>query len=544
MEHTQALDRGREAFNRHAWTDAFAFLSQADQQAPLDSENLERLGFAAYLIGRDAESTAALSRAHQECLSAGNVARAIRCAFWLGFGLANRGEFALAGGWMARAQRLLDENQLDCVERGYLRVPGAIQNFDRDAADSLAVFSEISAIAERFGDPDLTAIGRIGCGHALLRLGELVQGRTLLDEVMVALTAGELSPLIVGLAYCAVIEICHEIYDFRRAQQWTDALTRWCESQPDLVPYRGECLVHRSEIMQLLGAWPDALVQAQLACERLSDPPGQPAIGNAFYQRAQILRLRGEFQEAEEAYRQATQWGRTPQPGLALLRLAQGHTEAAEAAIRREIGEVQDRSRRSGLLPVYVEVLLGVGDAESARVGADELAEIAAELDAPPLHAVSHQATGAVLIAEGNVTAALDALRRAWVIWQQAEIPYEAARTRVLIGQCCRELADEDTAQMEFDAARWVFQQLGAKPDLARVERMARRKTPHPAGGLTAREIEVLRLVAAGKTNRAIAADLFLSEKTVARHMSNIFVKLGLSTRSAATAYAFEHDLV
>jgi DNA-binding CsgD family transcriptional regulator len=544
MDDTYALYRGRESFDRHAWTDAFTFLSDADQQSPLDPEDLERLGFAAYLIGRDAESTAALSRAHQDCLGAGNVEYAIRCAFWLGFGLANRGEFALAGGWLARAQRLLDEGQLDCVERGYMLVPGAIQNFDADAANSLEVFSEICAIAQRFDDTDLTAIGRIGCGHALIRLGELDQGRALLDEVMVALTTGELSPLIVGLAYCAVIEICHEMYDFRRAQQWTDALTQWCESQPDLVPYRGECLVHRAEIMQLLGAWPDALLQAELACERLSSPPGQPSVGNAFYQRAQILRLRGEFQEAEEAYRQASQWGRTTQPGLALLRLAQGHTEAAEAAIRREVEELRDRSRRCGLLPAYIEVMLGVGDAESARAGADELAEIAVEVDAPPLSAASGQATGAVLLAEGDMLKALEALRNSWTLWQSAEIPYEAARVRVLIGQCCRELGDEDTAQMEFDAARWVFQQLGARPDLARVDVLARRTAPHPVGGLTAREVEVLRLVAAGKTNRAIAADLFLSEKTVARHMSNIFTKLGLSSRSAATAYAFEHDLV
>ena len=544
MDTANALIRGRESFDRHAWGDAFSLLSHADQEASLDLDDLERLGTTAYLIGRDAECAEALSRAHQESLRSGDIPRAIRCAFWLGFGLMHRGEYAQSGGWLARAWRLLDESRLDCAERGFLLIPEAIQKFDEDTANSFAVFSEIGAIGHRFGDADLIAIGRLGSGHAQIRFGQVDEGKALLDEVMVALTAGELSHTIVGLVYCAVIEICHEVYDFRRAQQWTDALTRWCESQPDLVPYRGECLVHRAEIMQLVGAWPDALAQAQLACERLSDPPGQPSVGNAFYQRGQILRLRGEFHMAEEAYRQASQWGRSTQPGLALLRLAQGHTEAAEAAIRREVGEMREGSRRCGLLPAYVEVMLGVGDAESARAGADELAEIAVEIDAPPLHAASAQATGSVLLAEGNIPAALEAMRKSWAIWQSAEIPYEAARVRVLIGQCCRELGDEDTAQMEFDAARWVFQQLGAQPDLARVEALARRAAPNPIGGLTAREVEVLRLVAAGKTNRAIAADLFLSEKTVARHMSNIFTKLGLSSRSAATAYAFEHHLV
>jgi ATP/maltotriose-dependent transcriptional regulator MalT len=378
----------------------------------------------------------------------------------------------------------------------------------------------------------------------LIRLGQLDEGRSLLDEVPVAVTSGEVQPAHVGLMYCAVIEVYHEIWDFRRAQEWTDALTRWCESQPDLVPYRGNCLVHRAEIMQLHGAWPDALAQAQLACERLSDPPGQPSVGNAYYQRAQLLRLRGDLRGAEEAYREASQWGRSAQPGLALLRLAQGRLDAAEAAIRREVGEMKDGSRRCGVLPAYVEIMLGVGDAESARSGADELQALAQDVGAPPLRAAASQANGAVLLAEGDVRGALESLRAAWSTWQSVEIPYEAARVRVLIGLCCRELGDEETAQMEFDAARWVFRQLGAQLDIARVEALAGRSTLKPVGGLTVGEVEVLRLVASGKTNRAIAAELFLSEKTVARHLSNIFTKLGVTSRAAATAYAFEHRLV
>jgi DNA-binding CsgD family transcriptional regulator len=302
--------------------------------------------------------------------------------------------------------------------------------------------------------------------------------------------------------------------------------------------------VHRAEIMQLHGAWPDAMDEVQRVCARLPQPAGQPWVGPAFYQQAELQRLRGEFVKSEEAYRQASRWGRTPQPGLALLRLAQGEIDVAAAAIRRVVDEAQDRVTRCRVLAPYVEIMLGAGDVQAARAAADELAEIAVELEAPLLHAVSAHATGAVHLAEGDARAGLAALRQAWAAWQELEAPYEAARVRVLIGLACRELGDEDSAQMEIDAARWVFRQLGAGPDLVRVEALTRKGAVTAASGLTRREVEVLRLVAAGKTNRAIAADLFLSEKTVARHVSNIFTKLDLSSRAAVTAYAFAHDLV
>ena len=308
------------------------------------------------------------------------------------------------------------------------------------------------------------------------------------------------------------------------------------------MPYRGQCLVYRAEIMQLHGAWSDAVEEARRACEWLSRPPG-PATGPAFYQRAELHRLRGEFAKAEQAYRQASQFGRTPQPGLALLRLAQGQLDAAAAAIRRAVEEAQDRLTRAKVLAAHVEIMLAVGDVPAARAAADELTAVAADLDAPLLRAVAAHATGAVLLAEGDARAAVAALRRAWTAWQELEAPYDAARVRVLIGLAYRALGDRDTAAMELDAARWVFRQLGAMPDVIQVEALVREAAPRAAGGLTAREVEVLRLVAAGKTNRAIAADLFLSERTVDRHVSNIFTKLGLSSRAAATAYAVEHDL-
>jgi ATP/maltotriose-dependent transcriptional regulator MalT len=540
-----AVADGRAACARGAWGEAFALLSAADQESPFGAEDLERLAIAAHLIGRDEDSEDAWARAHREWLRCGETGRAVRCAFWLGLGLQLRGEIARVQGWLARARRLIEHLDPDAIEWAYvLGWEGTATMFQGDDAGACAIYDRAAEIADRGRDPDLEVFSRLGRGQTLTHLGDVAEGMALLDEAMVAVTASDVSPILAGLAYCIVILECQQAFDLRRAQEWTAALSRWCAAQADLVPYRGQCLVHRAEIMRRRGDWSHAMDEVLRARARLSEPSGQNALGMALYEQAEQHRLRGEFARAEAVFFEAGECGRDPQPGLALLRLAQGRVDTAVSAIRRALDEPAAwQVTRAELLAACVEIELAAGDAGAARAYADELGAIAARLDAPMLDAMAAHASGAVLLVEGEAGAALRELRRAGTTWHQLQSPYEEARVRVLLGLACRTLGDADSAAMELSAARAEFARLGAVPDVARVDGLLHREPP-ATGGLTERERQVLALIATGKTNRAVAAELVISEKTVARHVSNIFTKLGVSSRAAATAYAYEHDLV
>jgi DNA-binding CsgD family transcriptional regulator len=534
-----ALELGRDAFQRRAWTEAFAHLSAADLSDP---DDIERLAVAANLLGRDDASEQAWERAYAAWLERGDSARAARCAFWLGLGLVLRGEEARGGGWVARAERLAGEAG-ECAATGLVLVPGFLEVLgggDADSAHGMAV--EMLDIARRVGDRELMVMGLLSLGEAEYLAGRVGPARKAFDEAMVSVTANEVSAVFAGIVYCAVIDACMEAGDLRRAVQWTDALQRWCDDQPDLVPYRGVCLVHRSQVLQATGAWPEAASAAELACRRFSEHP-HPAIGLAFYQHGDLHRLRGELGAAEEAYAAAGRHGKDPVPGFALLRLAQGNIGAAKAAAQRMVAE----HRSGGLIaaPVIaaaIEVQLAANDVDGARVLAAELGDLTAGVDLPLVDARVAHASGSVLLADGDAAGALTAFRRACVLWHELEVPYEEARARVGVARACAALGDHDACTLELDAARAVFTRLGAGPDLERLD-APQRGSAVPAG-LTERECEVLRQVAAGRTNRQIASELSISEHTVARHLQNIFLKLGLTSRSAATAYAYEHGLV
>jgi DNA-binding NarL/FixJ family response regulator len=539
------LERGREAYEHRAWAEAYTALTVADRETPLSPEDLERLAIAARLIGKEAQGADLLARAHRKFLEHREPERAARCAFWLGFGLLEKGEMAQASGWLARARRILEEQAGECLEHGYLLLPDGLRCIMQGDCDAAAMaFARATAIGRQFADRDLVALGTHGQGRALIRLGRCLEGVALLDEAMVAVTTGEVSPIVAGDVYCSVLSGCQEIFDWRRAGEWTAALTRWCAAQPELVLYRGQCLLRHSEVLQLRGDWVDAMGEAQRACERLSDPADQPGLGGAHYQLAELHRVRGELAEAEEGFRQANLHGKRPQPGLALLQLAQGERAMALASIRLTLEQTRERRNRPRLLAAQVDIGLAARDLEGARAAVEELAAIAADLGSPYLEALLDHAAGALRLAEGDAREALTLLRQAEALWESIATPYETARTRALIAQASRALGDERGAQLELEAAASIFRRLRAAPDLGRIERLLRVPAAAPEHGLSPREMQILRLIAAGKTNRAIAAELRISEKTVARHVSNMFVKLDLSSRSAATAYAYRHDLV
>lgn len=536
-----AVDRARDAFVRRAWGEAYAELVAVDA-AGLEPDDLERLAVAAYLVGEEQASEQAWERAYAVHEAAGRAEHAARCAVWLGMVLFLRGEVARAGGWFARAEHLAAGAPADGRGRCFGLIAANLQALLREdlvTARSLGV--EMVDVGRRTGDRELLAWGLMCTGEAEIALGDFRRGVQRLDEAMLAIASGDLSPLPAGVVYCAAIDACMAAFDLRRASEWTDALTAWCTAQPDLIPFRGQCLVHRAQLLQARGAWADAAAEAARASQRLSVPPS-PALGLARYLQGELHRLRGEFALADEAYRDAAARGHDPGPGLALLRLAEGDVGAATALVRRMLAEHRDAPRSPIILGAAVDVLVAARDFDGAAAACGDLMEHV-ERGAPSLvRAIADHARGTVVLAEGDAGEALAHLRRACRTFHEIDLPYEAARSEVRIAEACVSLGDRESARLAFDAARATFARLGATPDLERIDRL---DTEHAdrAGPLTAREQEVLRLVAAGKTNREIADALTISPHTVGRHLQNIFMKLGLSSRAAATAYAYEHGL-
>lgn len=530
----------RATFERGDWVTAFETWSDVDPDA-LGPEDLHRLGTVAQLLGKDDACIDALQRAYQAYLDRGDLPAAVRCAYWLSMFFATNEQVALAAGWTARADRLVEQIDEDVVERGYVRflhLFACVATADWEGA--FAQVREVVEYGRRFGDPDLLGLGLSAQGRLTIGSGRVPDGLALFDEAMAGVAAGELSPVIAGAVYCVMIEGCQEVADLGRAADWTAALTRWCSTQPGLVAFTGQCAVHRGQIMRLRGSVREAVEEFDSAIRRYQASPARGPIGLAAAEKGDALRILGELEAAEASYEVAFDHGYEPQPGLALLWLAQGRTEAAIGAARRLLAETGGPVGRSRVLAGVAEVLLACGAGDEARSVSVELEQVAEEFGCSGLQAVAAFVCGGVELDNGDPSGALPYLRKAAGLWRRLDAPYETARVRLQIGRALAALDDEVSAASELAAARRAFEELGVPPP----DQDARGgKTPLPAG-LTAREAEVLRLVASGQSNAQIASALVLSEKTVARHLSNIFAKLEVGSRTAAAAFAFEHQLV
>ncbi len=547
MESDDPLLRAREAYAARYWRDARSYFGEADHDGDLSASDLEDWGNAALLAGHDRESDAVRERAHHAYLDRGDFNGAARSAFWLALTLLMRGEPARAQGWFARPRGIFTEEVFAAsVWRGYECLNAGMRALlSGENERSHEQLSQALDIARDHHDPDLELLARNGHSQALLALGRMSEGMAEMDEVMVLATTGAANPQAIGQVYCAAILVCRGCLDLARSREWTEALSRWCESQSGLVHYRGQCVVHRSEVLQLQGQWDAATVEVDTILDRLAQDPGRvdASLGMAHYQRGELHRMRGESRDAERAYRAALAAGQDPQPGLALLRATQGRTESAMFALRRAMAESRTDFVRTRLLPALVEVALATEDFATAHDAVMELDVAASRLTSPYLNAVRSQSSGAMTLAEGNPADAIAMLREALQGWSNVGAPYDAARCRVLIARACRLLGDDETADLEAAVAREVFTSLGARPDLAILDADSSRRPAAP-DRLTPREVEVLRLLAAGQSNRQIADEFVLSERTVARHVANIFVKIGVNSRAAATAYAYDAHLV
>jgi DNA-binding NarL/FixJ family response regulator len=537
------LEAGRTAYAEHRWREACERLIQADRARPLAAEDLERLAWSYGLLGRNDFLLATLERLHNLQLDAGDLRGAARAAFWIGFRLLFLGEVGRATGWVATSQRILERLGEDCVERGYLLLPRGLGRLaQKDAVGACEAARQATEVGERFGDPNLTSLSRAIEGQARIELGQREVGLALLDEAMLPASTGRLGPVATGIVYCAVLGCCQRVYAIDRAREWSAALAAWCNAQPELVEFNGTCRAYRAEILLVQGAWKNAMEEIRRATRGDALPRDAASVS---YQRGELLRLRGDFEAAEESYREASKHGREPQPGLALLRLAQGKGETAAAAIDLVVSATRDALARARYLPAAVEIRLAVGDHDGAAAAAADLADIAAGTRSEIVDAMAAHARGAVHLAAGAAREALQPLRAAFATWQQVGAPYIAARIRVAIADALQALGDEEGAELERDAARAVFEELEAAPDVARLEApVANPALSEARFGLTVRELQVLRLIASGRTNAVIARELFVSVKTVDRHVSNIFDKLNVPTRAAATAFAYQHKMI
>ncbi|HET9420430.1 MAG TPA: LuxR C-terminal-related transcriptional regulator [Nocardioides sp.] len=528
METGASVAEARSAHDARAWSRAYDLYATV---ADLDADDLDRYAVSAMMVGRMEEYFAIRERAYEHHLARRELVGAAGAALWIGIQRMVTGDVGAGGGWLARAARHVEEDGTDSVPAAFLKVSASLEAAGAGDLDrATALTQEAVAAGRRLGSPDLVGLALHQEGLLLLEAGRPAEGLARLDEAMVELAGGALSPMVTGIVYCGAITGCWTVYELRRAEEWTAAMARWCAEQPELGNFTGECRVRRAEIEQLHGAWSEARAVLDLVGTADVDPW---AAGWAAYVRGGLDRLQGRYDAAEEEYAAAGRLGCDPQPGLALLRLAQGSLQAAAAMVRRCLAESQDDAKRVEVAFAAVEILATAGDTAGAAAATEELGRLAEKCRAPVVAAFHAQGRAIVGLADARPELALTAARTALRQWVELRAPYQEARTRLLIADACRELGDVESADREVAAARGLLDELGAFDSTS----------GQPDGPLSPRELEVLRLVSTGATNRAIADQLVLSERTVDRHVSNILGKLGVSSRAAATAYAFERGL-
>lgn len=523
-------EQAAQAAGRRDWQAAYDLYSALTDRT---ADDTERLAEAAWWVGRMDEAIRWYTEAYRQHLAADDGQGAARSALQLAISCRLVGEGARSDGWLGRCTRLL-ESLPEGVQHGYalyLRIAALLGSGEIEAA--LEAARRMQDLGRRFSDATLACLGVYYEGRSRIKQARVREGLALLDEAMLAALSDELAPMWAGAIYCGLMDACHELRDLRRAFEWTEATRRWCQPLPLNSLYPGICRVHRAQVLQTHGEWRQAEEEALGACR---DMVGVDvfAVADAHYEIGEVRRLRGDLAGAEAAYTRAHEVGRDPQPGLALLRLAQGRLDAARASIAAALAPgTGSRLGRAPLHAAQTEIALAAGDVALAEASAQEVVDTAAAFDSVGLGAEGNRCRGAVLLAQGRAVEAMASLRMAFNVFQELDAPYDAARTRLLLSDAYQALGDTDAAARERSAAEACFARLGVVA--------AREGLPR---GLTAREVEVVRLIASGDSNREIAEKLVLSQKTVARHVSNIFGKVGATSRSAVTAFAYDSGLM
>ena len=477
-----AVEVARNAAERHSWREAYDAYTGSDDSG-LTPDDQEQFADAAWWTGKIDEAIGLRERSYAGFSAAGDRLGAARLALTLSWDHLNRGAFAVSRGWFANAERLL-EGQPEAREHGFLALSRGITTLfaEGNIDDALPELERAHDIAARAGDRDTQVLALVGKGRAFVQRGDVEQGLAILDEASTSAVSGELRPYATGLVYCATITSCQHVGDYRRAAEWTEAASRWCE-QEDMNGFPGACRIHRAEIMRLRGDWPEAEKTALAACEEVHDFDRLVTAGG-YYEIGEIRRRRGDFAAAEEAFRTANELGRSPQPGLALLQLAQGKVESAVAGVTRRLAEMDEPLERVRMLPALAEIALAAGDLDTARSAAAELQQIVdsykiGDRRAPAFDATVNLTLGQIELAGQDWDDASRDLRRARDEWQEIGAPYETAQGRMLLGIAFRHQGDEHAATLELQAAQTTFERLGAKLDEERAKELLGRVDTH-----------------------------------------------------------------